>query len=105
MTIPLGCLKTGDIIFKPALPAWKQDAVEKLGFGNLNKVNVLLHTDLRTTLASVPARVSVCQCITPDAAYLGLLECAGTAHYDARLCYLQQAVTKHGLLFSVVPKL
>ena len=38
VTVPLGCLKTGDIGFKPTLPAWKQDAIEKLGFGNLNKV-------------------------------------------------------------------
>ena len=38
VTVPLGCLKTGDIAFKPSLPAWKLDAIEKLGFGNLNKV-------------------------------------------------------------------
>lgn len=38
VTVPLGCLKTGDIAFKPSLPAWKQEAIEKLGFGNLNKV-------------------------------------------------------------------
>ena len=37
VTVPLGCLKTGDIAFKPSLPAWKLDAIEKLGFGNLNK--------------------------------------------------------------------
>lgn len=40
VTIPLGCLKAGDIAFKPALPGWKQDAIQKLGFGNLNKVRL-----------------------------------------------------------------
>ncbi len=38
VTVPLGCLKSGDITFTPALPSWKTEAVQKLGFGNLNKV-------------------------------------------------------------------
>lgn len=38
VTVPLGCLKAADVTFQPALPSWKQDAVEKLGFGALNKV-------------------------------------------------------------------
>ena len=38
VTVPLGCLKAGDISFQPALPAWKTEAIDKLGFGNLNKV-------------------------------------------------------------------
>ena len=38
MTIPLGCLKAGMITFQPALPDWKASAIQKLGFGNLNKV-------------------------------------------------------------------
>ncbi|KAL0040091.1 hypothetical protein WJX79_005960 [Trebouxia sp. C0005] len=38
VTVPLGCLKSGDITFTPALPAWKTEAIQKLGFGNLNKV-------------------------------------------------------------------
>ena len=38
VTVPLGCLKSGDITFAPALPSWKTEAIQKLGFGNLNKV-------------------------------------------------------------------
>ncbi|KAL5895933.1 hypothetical protein ACKVWM_001150 [Pyricularia oryzae] len=37
-TIPLGVLKHGDITFDPPLPSWKADAIERLGFGVLNKV-------------------------------------------------------------------
>ena len=38
VTVPLGCLKAGDVAFKPTLPSWKTDAIQKLGYGNLNKV-------------------------------------------------------------------
>ncbi|KAJ6446309.1 Vacuolar protein sorting-associated protein 33A [Purpureocillium lavendulum] len=37
-TVPLGVLKQGNIAFDPPLPAWKRDAVDRLGFGVLNKV-------------------------------------------------------------------
>ena len=37
-TIPLGVLKHGDIEFSPPLPDWKLGAIERLGFGVLNKV-------------------------------------------------------------------
>ncbi|KAI6373949.1 hypothetical protein MCOR25_003336 [Pyricularia grisea] len=37
-TIPLGVLKHGDITFDPPLPSWKSDAIDRLGFGVLNKV-------------------------------------------------------------------
>ena len=40
VTVPLGCLKAGDIAFDPPLPEWKTDAISKLGFGNLNKVSL-----------------------------------------------------------------
>lgn len=39
ITVPLGCLKTGDITFDPPLPPWKAAAVANLGFGDLNKVH------------------------------------------------------------------
>ena len=38
VTIPLGCLKAGDVAFNPPLGASKSSAVQRLGFGNLNKV-------------------------------------------------------------------
>lgn len=38
VTVPLGVLKTTDITFDPPLPPWKQEAIEKLGFGDLNKI-------------------------------------------------------------------
>lgn len=37
-TIPLGVLKHGNIEFQPPLPSWKTDAIDRLGFGVLNKV-------------------------------------------------------------------
>ena len=38
VTLPLGILKRGDVEFKPPLPAWKQNAIDSIGFGLLNKV-------------------------------------------------------------------
>ena len=37
-TVPLGCLKNNDVEFVPELSAAKQNAVQRLGFGNLNKL-------------------------------------------------------------------
>ncbi|KAF4123516.1 [histone H3]-N6,N6-dimethyl-L-lysine4 FAD-dependent demethylase [Geosmithia morbida] len=37
-TIPLGVLKQNTVIFDPPLPPWKAGAVDRLGFGILNKV-------------------------------------------------------------------
>ncbi|KAK4173578.1 putative lysine-specific histone demethylase [Triangularia setosa] len=37
-TIPLGVLKHGNVQFEPPLPLWKTDAINRLGFGVLNKV-------------------------------------------------------------------
>lgn len=37
-TIPLGVLKHGNVEFEPPLPPWKAGAIERLGFGVLNKV-------------------------------------------------------------------
>ena len=38
---PLGVLKAGSIAFKPPLPARKLGAIQRLGFGVLNKVLTL----------------------------------------------------------------
>ena len=38
LTTPLGVLKSKSIKFEPALPEWKSGAIERLGFGLLNKV-------------------------------------------------------------------
>ena len=40
VAVPLGVLKKGSISFKPPLPARKQGAISRLGFGLLNKVLV-----------------------------------------------------------------
>lgn len=40
-TVPLGILKRGDIEFLPPLPQRKKDAIDRLGFGLLNKVAML----------------------------------------------------------------
>ncbi|KAL9225722.1 hypothetical protein vseg_001613 [Gypsophila vaccaria] len=40
-TVPLGVLKRGDIEFVPPLPRKKRDAIDRLGFGLLNKVAML----------------------------------------------------------------
>ena len=37
VTVPLGVLKARSIAFVPSLPQWKQDAIESIGFGVLNK--------------------------------------------------------------------
>ena len=44
-TIPLGVLKEpvgskSHIEFNPPLPQWKRAAIDRLGFGNLNKVRI-----------------------------------------------------------------
>lgn len=38
VTVPLGVLKARSIQFDPPLPDWKTGAIERLGFGTLNKV-------------------------------------------------------------------
>ncbi|MCJ1445257.1 MAG: hypothetical protein MMC23_005762 [Stictis urceolatum] len=38
ITAPLGVLKDKAITFEPELPQWKQDSIDRLGFGTLNKV-------------------------------------------------------------------
>lgn len=37
-TVPLGVLKKGNVVFEPELPDWKTGAIDRLGFGALNKV-------------------------------------------------------------------
>jgi hypothetical protein len=39
MAAPLGVLKAQAIHFEPLLPAWKSDAIKRLGFGTLNKAS------------------------------------------------------------------
>ncbi len=43
VTIPLGVLKDcATKMFEPKLPDWKLDAIQRLGFGNLNKVKRII---------------------------------------------------------------
>ena len=39
VTVPLGVLKTSAIKFQPPLPPWKRQAIERLGFGPIEKVS------------------------------------------------------------------
>lgn len=48
VTIPLGVLKERSIHFQPSLPDWKSGAIERLGFGLLNKVSVFILLYSRT---------------------------------------------------------
>lgn len=41
VTVPLGVLKKRKIAFNPKLPAHKESAIDRLGFGVLNKVTML----------------------------------------------------------------
>lgn len=41
VTLPLGVLKAEQVKFEPALPEWKSGAIERLGYGLLNKVCTL----------------------------------------------------------------
>ncbi|CAF3106738.1 unnamed protein product [Rotaria sp. Silwood2] len=38
ITIPLGCLKQKIITFEPALPQWKQNVIDSMGFGDTDKI-------------------------------------------------------------------
>jgi monoamine oxidase len=38
VTLPLGVLKARSVEFEPELPSWKTDAIDRLGFGLLNKL-------------------------------------------------------------------
>ncbi|CAF1121666.1 unnamed protein product [Adineta steineri] len=40
ITIPLGCLKRNTIIFEPPLPEWKREAIDRMGYGLMNKLVV-----------------------------------------------------------------
>eukprot|EP00887_Chlorella_sp_A99_P004915 scaffold4.g4915.t1 len=42
VAVPLGVLKAGAIKFTPPLPDWKQQAIDRLGFGDLNKASQAL---------------------------------------------------------------
>ena len=49
-TLPLGVLKQSSppaVHFNPPLPDWKTGAIERMGFGNLNKV--FFYIILKTT--------------------------------------------------------
>lgn len=84
ITLPLGCLKAGDIEFQPALPEWKTDAIAKLGYGNLNKVGGPSRAPMRCPCN----KAEVCQRWTmlQQQALLGLLQlCLCSGAYYVRL--------------------
>ncbi|KHJ34954.1 putative vacuolar protein sorting 33a-like protein [Erysiphe necator] len=44
-TIPLGVLKQQSIQFEPALPEWKKGAIQRIGYGVLNKI-ILVYSEV-----------------------------------------------------------
>ena len=63
VTVPIGCLKAHDIDFQPALPPWKQEAIDRMGNGNLNKACAPLELsdlDPYATLHGCPPRNGKC---------------------------------------------
>lgn len=45
VTVPLGVLKSKQIDFTPQLPSWKLNAIDRIGFGNYEKVFLLWDRD------------------------------------------------------------
>jgi monoamine oxidase len=57
VTLPLGVLKQGSVIFDPALPAQKQQAIKTLGMGTLDKLYLWFDDpfwDVETTWIATP---------------------------------------------------
>jgi hypothetical protein len=53
LTSPLGVLKAETITFEPALPDWKKGAIDRMGFGLLNKVSLYLLSSQNSQLTLV----------------------------------------------------
>lgn len=68
-TLPLGVLKQQPpaVQFVPPLPEWKTSAVQRMGFGNLNKVTWPGHLYTHCTNTSLTTlcseRIGVCICV------------------------------------------
>jgi lysine-specific histone demethylase 1 len=58
VTVPLGVLKSNTIGFSPPLPKWKQTAIEKLGFGTLNKVVLAFKSDFMSLGVPMLVRIT-----------------------------------------------
>lgn len=60
VTLPLGVLKASAppsaVAFNPPLPDWKSQAIQRLGFGNLNKVRPSLPKTLPSNLSDLCRR-------------------------------------------------
>lgn len=41
VAVPIGVLKDSAITFSPALPSWKTDAIDNIGFGNVVKILII----------------------------------------------------------------
>lgn len=56
-TLPLGVMKQQPpaVQFVPPLPEWKTSAIQRMGFGNLNKVRLCLRTRFRWLLENMKA--------------------------------------------------
>ena len=58
VTLPLGVLKRGSVLFEPPLPPRKRLAIESLGFGTLNKLVMLFREPFWNTAQDTFGRVA-----------------------------------------------
>lgn len=49
VTLPLGVLKAGDVVFEPALPEAKRRAIDAIGYGEVVKILLAFDASARTT--------------------------------------------------------
>jgi len=78
VTVPIGVLKAGSILFEPPLPAPKQDAIDRIGVGHVEKVALCFkHAFWRTKPDRSHHFVSIPDPIAPHSTFIDVSETAG----------------------------
>ena len=89
VTVPLGVLKSGSLTFAPALPDWKQGAIDRLGMGLLSKVCLRFDqpfwdpTAFRLLHDAVPGRFNQFVNLMPSTGFPVLVAFHGGSDADA----------------------
>lgn len=65
VTVPLGVLKKGSINFQPPLPSRKQEAIDRMGFGILNKARNFGHLLFRDKVSVRCPAECICVLVLP----------------------------------------